>query len=191
MTAFVIGNGESRKNIPVDDLKKHGMVIGCNAIYRDFNPHFVVTADPDIALEISKSKYIDRNKVYTSYRDISKLHDNFILETRRKRFCAGIKACMVAIEYGQKELYLLGNDLGSTNGLINNCYKNTPCYKKNWEDDKSHEIHIPQYISLIRNNGNIKFIRAMGKQSQQIPEFTKLKNYNEINIADFISNFEL
>ena len=34
-TAFVIGNGESRKIFPIDTLKDKGVIYGCNAIYRD------------------------------------------------------------------------------------------------------------------------------------------------------------
>ena len=34
-TAFIIGNGESRKIFPIENLKSKGVVYGCNAIYRD------------------------------------------------------------------------------------------------------------------------------------------------------------
>ena len=34
-TAFIIGNGESRNIFPIEQLKVHGVVYGCNAIYRD------------------------------------------------------------------------------------------------------------------------------------------------------------
>lgn len=34
-TAFVIGNGTTRKIFPIDQLKGHGTIFGCNAIYRD------------------------------------------------------------------------------------------------------------------------------------------------------------
>jgi hypothetical protein len=34
-TAFVIGNGESRNIFPIERLKGHGVIYGCNAIYRD------------------------------------------------------------------------------------------------------------------------------------------------------------
>ena len=34
-TAFIIGNGESRNIFPIEELKGHGQVWGCNAIYRD------------------------------------------------------------------------------------------------------------------------------------------------------------
>ena len=45
MTAFCFGNGNSRKGLNLDDFKKHGTVIGCNAIYRDFTPDIVVGLD--------------------------------------------------------------------------------------------------------------------------------------------------
>ena len=34
-TAFIIGNGESRAIFPIETLKGHGVIYGCNAIYRD------------------------------------------------------------------------------------------------------------------------------------------------------------
>jgi len=34
-TAFIIGNGESRNIFPIEKLKGHGIIYGCNAIYRD------------------------------------------------------------------------------------------------------------------------------------------------------------
>ena len=34
-TAFIIGNGESRNIFPIDNLRGHGTIYGCNAIYRD------------------------------------------------------------------------------------------------------------------------------------------------------------
>lgn len=34
-TAFIVGNGESRLMFPIKDLKGHGVIYGCNAIYRD------------------------------------------------------------------------------------------------------------------------------------------------------------
>lgn len=34
-TAFIIGNGESRKIFPIEHLKGKGVIYGCNAIYRD------------------------------------------------------------------------------------------------------------------------------------------------------------
>ena len=35
---FAIGNGESRKSIDLNELRPHGIIYGCNALYRDFQP---------------------------------------------------------------------------------------------------------------------------------------------------------
>ena len=39
--AFVLGNGESRKGILIEDLKQHGTVFACNAVYRTERPDFL------------------------------------------------------------------------------------------------------------------------------------------------------
>jgi hypothetical protein len=43
--AFVIGNGVSRQTIDLEKLKKYGTIYGCNAIYRNFNPDYLVAVD--------------------------------------------------------------------------------------------------------------------------------------------------
>ena len=52
---FVLGNGPSRKNI--DPSKLNGMVIGCNACYRDFTPDVICAIDAGIMSEIIESGY--------------------------------------------------------------------------------------------------------------------------------------
>ena len=49
MTAFVIGNGKSREGMDLNDLKKHGMTYGCNALYREFTPDVLVAKDKPIS----------------------------------------------------------------------------------------------------------------------------------------------
>ena len=41
--AFVLGNGESRKGILIDDLKKKGTVFACNGVYRTEKPDYLIT----------------------------------------------------------------------------------------------------------------------------------------------------
>ncbi len=55
-TAFIIGNGESRNIFPIDNLKGHGVIYGCNAIYRD-HPMLcdhIVAVNPDMYEELAK-----------------------------------------------------------------------------------------------------------------------------------------
>ena len=55
-TAFIIGNGESRNIFPIDTLKGHGTIYGCNAIYRD-HPMLcdhIVAVNPPMYEELAK-----------------------------------------------------------------------------------------------------------------------------------------
>ena len=60
--AFVLGNGESRKGIAIDDLKKHGKVYACNAVYRKETPDYLVAVDPKMVFEISETDYPKKTK---------------------------------------------------------------------------------------------------------------------------------
>ena len=66
-TAFCFGNGNSRKGLNLDDFKKHGTVIGCNAIYRDFTPDIIVGLDSRIGHEIYRSGYAHKHTCYLGY----------------------------------------------------------------------------------------------------------------------------
>jgi hypothetical protein len=67
MTYFCFGNGNSRKDLDLDKFKQHGTVIGCNAIYRDYNPDILVALDTGIAHEIYRSGYVFKNTTYLGY----------------------------------------------------------------------------------------------------------------------------
>ena len=57
-TAFILGNGESRLMYPIKNLKGHGQIYGCNAIYRD-HPHLcdhIVASDPTMHQELVDAK---------------------------------------------------------------------------------------------------------------------------------------
>ena len=65
--AFVLGNGESRKGISIEDLKKHGTVFACNGVYRTERPDFLIAVDPKMLLEISETNYPIDNKVWSNF----------------------------------------------------------------------------------------------------------------------------
>ena len=61
--AFVLGNGESRKGIEINDLMEKGKVYACNGVYRTHRPDYLVAVDPKMLLEIAEGDYILHNKV--------------------------------------------------------------------------------------------------------------------------------
>ena len=70
---FVLGNGESRKNVDVEQLKRLGKVYACNAAYRDFTPDALICVDGGMMHEVYDSGYALKNKCY--FRSWTKLPD--------------------------------------------------------------------------------------------------------------------
>ena len=64
---FCFGNGNSRKKLDVDQYKKYGTVIGCNAIYRDYTPDILVALDSRMNHEIYRSGYAHKHTCYLGY----------------------------------------------------------------------------------------------------------------------------
>ena len=57
VTGYVLGNGPSRKTVNLENLKEKGVVYGCNALYRDWEPDFLVANDWRMMLEVIESGY--------------------------------------------------------------------------------------------------------------------------------------
>ena len=55
--AFIIGNGPSRAEFDIASLRGLGTIYGCNALYRDFTPDYLVAIDPPIIEEIETVSY--------------------------------------------------------------------------------------------------------------------------------------
>jgi hypothetical protein len=54
---FLIGNGASRKDFDLNLLKGKGTIIGCNALYRDFEPDILICQDAKMARELHDVQY--------------------------------------------------------------------------------------------------------------------------------------
>jgi len=63
--AFVLGNGVSRKGVNLENLRNHGKIYGCNALYREFTPDVLIATDRPISEQIQHSGYPLKNKFYT------------------------------------------------------------------------------------------------------------------------------
>ena len=113
-TAFVLGNGESRRGIKIADLKQHGTVWACNGVYRTENPDFLVAVDPKMILEIAESDYIKHNQVWSNYNaqyeknDIVKNHVQWFQPSLG--WSSGPTALRMACERKFKKIYILGFD---------------------------------------------------------------------------------
>jgi hypothetical protein len=128
-SAVVIGNGVDRLKFDLNNLKKNQIqTYGCNALYRDFNPDFLVVTGPDVVEEIISSNYCDTHVVYSNIGKILDYPGKFHLIPQDPNWNAGAITAYLACFDGHAQVYLLGHDGNDTYGMSNNVYANTNGY---------------------------------------------------------------
>ena len=144
-TSFVLGNGLSRQPVDLNALKHYGKVYGCNALYREYDPDYLIAVDVKMVLEINKHKYQLRNdQVWTNpnkaYTTMSKL--NFFQPS--KGWSSGPTALWLASQHGPKQIFILGFDYTGKDGgnHFNNIYADTENYKSFKAVKICYSIHV-------------------------------------------------
>jgi len=180
-TAFVVGNGTSRKDINIEKLKIYGTLYGCNALYRECKPDYLIAVDTKMILEINQQGYQKTNTVWTNYnRAYEKLKDfNFFKPS--KGWSSGPTALWFAAQQGFKTIYILGFDYkGLDSGKkFNNMYADTKNYKRSSDGATFYGNWLRQTQQVIESHPNINFVRVIEFNTYQPVE---LKNYKNLSV---------
>lgn len=155
---FVLGNGTSRRVLSLEDLRKHGAVYGCNALYRDFAPDVLVATDPGISHEIEDSGYPLTHIFYTRNPREGKGSQRI---RHHYGFSSGPIALKYAAEAGHQVIYLVGFDLKGKNGLHNNMYSDSPNYKSSKDSETYYGNWINQIQTVMMEHPGIIFVRLV------------------------------
>ena len=184
-TAFVLGNGISRQGIDLTELRRHGKIYGCNALYKDFEPDVLVATDRPIAEQIQRLEYAQRKTFYT--RDpIAGLGARRIPE-KYWGYSSGPAAMALAALDQHAQIYLLGFDMGPTqHNKFNNVYAGaefyksvgaTPTYTGNWRK---------QIAQVTEDFPTQMFIRLQGATTAAVADFDSLKNFKHVAVSEFL-----
>jgi hypothetical protein len=195
-TAFVLGNGTSRQRISLEPLKQHGIVYGCNALYREFEPDHLVAVDAKMILEIAKSNWQMTHKVYTNhnknFKDIAKLN----ILNPSKGWSSGPTALDLATEHGNENIFILGFDFKGTTGRgdksdkVNNIYAGTLNYKRKTDPATYFGNWERQVGIILQRNSKTRYIRVVEDKDTFIPKSLKsFTNLTHITVDDFIKRF--
>lgn len=190
--AFVLGNGVSRQTITLDPLKTQGKIYGCNALYREFDPDYLVAVDVKMILEISEKRYQHKIPVWTNpnkaYSKITGL--NYFNPS--KGWSSGPTALWLASEHKNTEIYILGFDyqgIGVNNQEVNNMYAGTLNYKRKEDRATYFGNWLKQTYTTIKSFNTNRYIRVVEDKGFIPKEFEKLTNLEHILIADFKKKF--
>ena len=100
--AFVLGNGKSRLCLNVESLLSIGTVYGCNAQYREFDPHYLVAVDVKMVNELIESGYAQKGTVWTNPNKGIKDKNRINLFNPHKGWSSGPTALWFAAKNGHK-----------------------------------------------------------------------------------------
>jgi hypothetical protein len=193
MTAFVLGNGTSRKDINPQELKQNGTVYGCNALYREFDPDYLIAVDVKMVNEINTEGYQNKHTVWTNYNRTYKDYKNFNYFEKSKGWSSGPTALWLASQHEHREIYILGFDYqGLKNGkMLNNLYADTKNYKKSNETATFYGNWLRQTEQVIKENQHIKYIRVIASDNFEPKQLNNFRNFKTIFIEDLARIFNL
>ena len=161
-TAFVLGNGTSRSSIELPQLKDHGVVYGCNALFREFTPDYLVAVDTKMVLEINKTDYQRTNHVWTNPNRAYNSLVGFNYFQPSKGWSSGPTALWLASTHDTQYIYIVGFDYQGTNDKINNIYADTSNYKKSSDKATFHGNWLKQTMITCQKFPQKRYIRVLG-----------------------------
>jgi hypothetical protein len=184
-TAFVLGNGISRRLVDPNLLNHLGKVYGCNALYREFCPEVLVATDRPIATAIQESGYAKNNVFYTR-RPIDGLGARRVPEPYFG-YSSGPIATAVAALDGHRRIYMLGFDMGPTpEKKFNNLYAGTEFYKNPDSQPTFTGNWVKQLKHIMGDNPNTIFVRICGETTARIPDLEGIPNLAHQDLTAFL-----
>lgn len=186
MDIWVIGNGESRRNFAINQIKDY--TIGCNAVHRDLLCTEYVAVDRRMVTEILANEATastiintrqDWANEYISQR-VKALPDppfsGKLKADQPFHWNTGPYAVLLAANYGPANVHLLGFDLYSKDKLVNNFYKDTPNYSTADSKPVSPEFWIYQLGRIFQFFSRINFIQHQQRDWQNPLDWKDIKN---------------
>ena len=197
--AFVLGNGESRKGIEINDLKEKGTVFACNAVYRSHRPHFLVAVDPKMIFEIAETDYPVHNKVWSNFNAQYNKHPKILNHVNWFKpslgWSSGPTALRMACEHGFKEIYILGFDYqGHNQGkrfTLNNVFGDTRNYKKKNDEATFYGNWMNQTKRCLQDFKDVKFHRVIPKGWFKPKDIEWAGNIDHPTTEEFLAKFDL
>jgi len=197
--AVVIGNGISRLDFDLNNLKHFSGLLGantlqtygCNSLYKDFAPDFLVAIGDLITDEVATTgPYINDHIVYTRAQTLLKHPGKFYLIPHDPYADAGTTAAYIAAFDGHKTIFLLGFD-GQENPGNNNVYAGTNGYDAA-HVDILHTKWIDNRVQLFSVYDDVDWVWVTPAGRSALPEqFASCSNLRQISFREFVLEADL
>lgn len=198
--AIVIGNGVNRLGFDLQQFKKPSGLLGsrtvqtygCNALYRDFDPDFLIAVGNNgIVDEIADKRYTNEHIVYSRANYLLEFPGMFYLIPYDVYADAGTTAAYIAAFDEHKKIYLLGFDGQEPGNWNNNVYAGTNGYDAvNADIDHSEWLQNRKQLFDVYNE--VDWVWVTPKGNNLIPEILKpCLNLRQISFRDMVLECDL
>lgn len=196
--AVVLGNGISRAkfnpgllvNRPVAAIPSKVLrTYGCNAIYQDFVPDFLVTTNKDILADIETNGIFYRTRLFVSRFLNHWNHNRYYNVPQDPQWNAGAVATYLAAFDEHRKVFLLGFDGIDDPTASYNIYEGTNGYPS---APYSEEFWVQSMAEVFNTYPNTEFVRVMPEATARVPELWKYSsNFRQINYNQFVIEADL
>lgn len=138
-----------------------GVIYGCNAQYREFEPHYLIAVDVKMVNEIIESGYHKQHQVWTNPNKGIQTKHNINFFSPHKGWSSGPTALWFAASQGHLSIYFFGFDYQGLNGKFNNVYADTFNYKKSNDSATYYGNWLSQTEKVIKEFRHIHFFRVI------------------------------
>lgn len=182
--------GEQGPWIPALTAKKFN-TYGCNAIYRHYQPDFVVAVGDEMIKEIAESEYCNNYPVYANAWAVAAYPGKFNFIPQDLAFNSGAIAAYLAAFDGHKKVFMLGFD-GIDSEVNNyNVYTGTPCYPAD-SQNVTESFWANALAEVMKTYSDTEFIRVAPTSTFRTPEPWKyLLNFRTITFRQFVLEADL
>jgi hypothetical protein len=199
--AVVIGNGPSRKQndlLPLIKNHRAGLLganrlqsYGCNALYREFEPDFLVCVGKEMAKELANSGYCENHVVYANADVVLDFPRKFYLIPQNPAYNAGTLAVYLACFDGHKKVFLYGFDGQDSGDANDNVYAGTNAYAKK-QAQSSDRVWIKTMAYIMKLYSDVEFVRVMPSANASVPEEWKdILNFRQVDRMGFALEADL
>lgn len=174
--AVVIGNGASREQFDLSLIKNHrgGLLAknklqtyGCNSLYKEYEPDFLVAVGNEVLEEIASSGYTDKHIVYSNAPALLDHPKKFYLVPQDPTWNAGALAAYLACFDGHKKVFLLGFDTDV-------------------EQVGTDALYVKTLEHVMTTYNDVQFVRVMPTTTWIIPEeWNALSNFTQVDFRGF------
>lgn len=181
--AYIIGNGTSRKGFDLDLLREKGTSFGCNALYRDWEPDFLVAIDDKIIEEINMSSFPWQRFIVPPWTEC---YEPAEFNPRQPRSNAGMNAMIEAIKREKTQLICLGFDFMSKQPeqCTSNIYEGTNAYGPETHASYEDSVNRIKYMNwFAHQNKEVQFVFVFNEGVELNTKYVTADNISTMTYA--------